>query len=220
MDIHCRQLITFNGVGRAGKTLMAFNLANAGYGERVQAYNVRSRFKKEIYDTLDRTQDETNVELYGIGTLGWVACNFHLHQRKMLKEGKQLIFDHYLADYIVEILGDFDDLNALKKFVNDLGMPFLDIGYHFYLDISYETYLKRADRVDLKGRPFSEEQSVPEDIFTFRRQRYLKLCSDGGEENHLIYIDANVSASEVLQSIVGYLIEIERKIERKKNCSS
>lgn len=135
-------IITLNGFKCSGKTTLSKMLSENGYGRYSCFFSLRDHFGSDFYDALNRN-DIREPELMGASALGWFTADFH--KRKMF-DAESLVLDSYLADYYVQVIGNWDISHyekALTFIENQLNIPSLDDGIHFYLSIDYETYLER-----------------------------------------------------------------------------
>lgn len=204
---HGNQIFSLNGTGRSGKTTIAEKLEADGKGIRVLPYLLRDRFEKIVYRTLDRTDEERNIDVFGVGGLGWMVAEYHWRIKPFLSKGEIIIFDHYLFDCIVDNLPDFENMDIFAEFVQESALPQINRGNHFFLDIvDYAVYEERANRFE---DPSKELNVTPESIFYERRERYLKFC----EQKWLIRVDATTSIEETYQEILGYFPRAKRDIE-------
>ena len=185
-------VISFSGPGRAGKTTLSKMLASEGYGIYVTLYTLRDYFERKVYHALERSPDQRNIDVFGVGTLGWMLAEFHWRVKDYLNEGQTIICDHFFFDYHVEMMPESESIDSLHLFLRSTAAPRVDRGCHFYLDIDFETYLKRSDREGI-----TELNTIPEQIFEERRERYLKLC----KTEKLIYIDAMTTIEETYNAI-------------------
>lgn len=109
--------------------------------------------------------------------------------------------------HLIDNLPDFQDMDTFAEFVQVSGLPQINRGNHFFLDIvDYATYQARADRF---SDPNKELNVTPESVFYERRERYLKLC----EQNWLIRVDATTSIEETYQAILEYFPRTKRDVD-------
>lgn len=195
-------IISLNGCGRAGKTTQAQLLCEAKIGVHAPLWTVRDKFDRDVYAFLGHDPERRALEILGAAGMAWIGFEYHWRIKPLLLEGYTVILDHYLADYYVESLVDCPDISVLESFVRHARLPRFEHGFHFYIDINYDTYRDRADRKDLiGGGPLTHEIEVPEHIFNDRRNQYQKLVNSG----HLIKIDGMQSKEDVHNEIVGRL---------------
>ena len=187
-------IISFFGNGRSGKTTLATHFSeqidNSMY---VYVHTLRDYIGQSFYSTLERTEEQFNVEIDGIPSIAWFAVDWYWRILPCLLEHDAIpIFDHYGGD-IFAIIPDatLDDFRLLLRY---LGIPGFRGGSHFYLDIDYETYKERA----LKK---SGTDLIPEEFIEQRRGRYQELCDAG----YAIFIDATQNLDVVIASIDAHL---------------
>ena len=192
--------ISFSGISRSGKSTQSLRLAKAGMGEYMLFHTLREYMNEVLFSSFAEHEI-----LIGHGSLAWFVCDFHWRAKPLVMNGKVLIFDHYLPDYFAQCLPDSVTVKDFTEIVQYLCLPYFRCGRHFWLDISYETYLSRAERVDpLTGERIVDE-TVPRESFEGWRSRYIMLC----EETDLIRLDGNRSEDEIF----NYL---ERKLAEKQ----
>ena len=202
-----KNIISFNGQGRAGKTTLAKRLAEAKSGPDTEylyvlSHTLRDDFKKKFYDQLERKDERIKysdgrcqtlleVEVLGIPSLPWLVADFHWRLKPLLLNGSIIVFDHYLGDYYADMLPD-GYAEKFQSFVKEnLAIPHFEHGTHFYLDIDYDTYQARSNR------PEVEWFTVDEKLFDERRNRYLELCN----LEYLTCIDATEDLDTVFEKI-------------------
>ena len=194
--------ITLNGQGRSGKTTIAKRLAGEGYGAFVNLYGFRDKFFDDIYSHLERTEHQQDKEVLGVGTLAWVIAQFYKDTIYFVDPEEVLILDHYILDYVVQILPDLppSSFDMINNFLFYCQMPRMNRSLHFYLDIDYDTYLSRTERKDLDGETdLVELRDVPYDIFEDRRSRYLEYCE---LHEHVLKVDAMCSEDDTYNTIL------------------
>ena len=198
-------IITLNGQGNSGKTTIAQLLADKGIGINVNLYKTRDRFYRYVYQHLDRTQEQCNVEVYGIPSLAWIALEFQQHLRPVLNAGMRVILDHYIGDFMADMLPDMKDMNGLKEFMKSVVyLPWLTKTRSFYLDIDYDTYIERhteRKHVIEENVKVAAENFVPETLFDERRQRYRSYV----DEDLLIEIDATEPVDAIVAEILKHI---------------
>ena len=206
---HPSWLVTFNGQGSSGKTTLAQRMEKEELGTEINVYKTRDRFQRDVYDHLGRAQEEMNTEVFGIPSLAWLALEFHWHIKPLLNAGHVLILDHYLGDYIADMLGDLQDLGIFKTYIDSISLPWFHKTVSFYLDIDYETYVERHTARQhrlAKSAEIAKENFVPENLFDQRRERYKKLVEMG----YLIALDAT-------QEIDTIFYEAKKRFQREFN---
>lgn len=199
-DKRPKWLITFNGQGNSGKTTIAQMLEAEGIGLSFNIYNARDRFQRYTYNFLERTPEQQNIEVFGIPSVAWIATEFHRHVKPFLNAGQTVILDHYLGDYIVDMLEDLKDIEHFKKFVKYIQLPWLSKTISFYLDIDHDTYIDRHSQREhalKENDEIAESNFVVEKLFDARRKRYQKLVEAG----YLKKIDATADTQTVLEKV-------------------
>lgn len=197
---HPSWLITINGQGSSGKTTLCQKLEAEGVGIEFNMYKTRDRFQREIYDKLQRTQEEMNAEVFGMPSLVWQALEFHWHVKPLLNAGHTMILDHYLGDFIADMLPDLQDLKAFETYVTSIQLPWFHKTISFYLDMDYDTYIERhtsrKHRLK-KSTEIARKNFVPEKYFDDRRKRYRKLVELG----YLFEIDARQNIDTIFSEV-------------------
>lgn len=189
-----KNIITFNGQGRSGKTTQAEQLVKLDTNKYIYAmsHTLRDNFKKNFYEQLARSDQQLQQEILGIPSLSWLTADFHWRIKPLLLRNFTIVFDHYLGDYYADMLPNGTAENFQCFVRKNLAIPHFEHGTHFYLDIDYENYKKRADR------PESEWFSVDsKDLFEERRARYHELCN----LEYLTCIDAKENEETVAKRI-------------------
>ena len=196
-----KNIITFNGQGRSGKTTQAERLVNLDMNKYiyVMSHTLRDNFKKNLYGQLTRSDHQLQTEVIGIPSLAWLTADFHWRIKPLLLNGSIIVFDHYLADYYADTLPNGTAKNFQHFVQENLAIPHFKHGTHFYLDIDYDTYQKRGR--NRKGTEWSTVGS--KDLFEERRARYKELCDMG----YLQCINANEDESTVTKNIQTFLSE-------------
>ena len=178
--------ISFNGQGCAGKTTNAVKLAKQGVGEYIYTFKLRD----EIPDYL---KDDTFRDIRDI-VFPWLAVDFHWRMKPLVRQGKCLIFDHYLGD--IWIGTGANDVDSMRKTIYHLEMPYYNNGIHFYLDLPYDAYRHRLSIIGKKRL-----ETTKEEHYERNRNKYLRLC----DAEKLVYIDGNKSEKEVFDIIKKHL---------------
>ena len=197
------QVISLNGSGRSGKTTLAKMLAQDGIGTYTTLYTMRDFFHNEIYQRhLERSDEQRNVEVFGIASLGWMIAEFHWRVKPYLNEMRRVIFDHFFYDFYIECMPEFIDIKNFNLYLRCLLLPRFDRGVHIYCDIDYETYLERSSRPNIDNtKMVVEENMIPEHFFNERRERFINLCET---ESNLILVDTMQSIDDTYQTIRSY----------------
>ena len=194
-----QNIITFNGQGRSGKTTLAKQLveekscSSTKNYRYVLSHTLRDEFLKKFYRRLARSDQQLQQEVIGIPSLAWLTADFHWKIKPLLLKDYIIVFDHYIADFYADMLPN-GTAESFQHYVRkNLAIPHFSHGKHFYLDINYETYLKRGN--ERKGTEWFSVGS--EDLFEERRSRYKELC----DLKYLICIDATACKNTVLEQI-------------------
>ena len=192
-----RNIIALNGSKCCGKTSIAGLLEKEGYGFAVNFCMTRDRFYDAFYQYLDR-EDMKEYEVYSASSLGWFALDYHWRVKRYADHSDLgIVFDHYLADYWIQMLGAPDAFESFTEIIGELGLPSFRHGHHFYLDIDYDTYLQRREQ-RLKRKPNSTDKDLIErELYDQRRETYMEFAAQG----YLIKIDATQSKEKVFKAI-------------------
>ncbi|MDE0017787.1 MAG: hypothetical protein OXU51_16510 [Candidatus Poribacteria bacterium] len=203
-------LITFNGQGSAGKTTISRALEAEGVGLAYNLYSSRDMFQRRVYNNLERTHEQMNVEVFGIPSIAWMGFEFAQLVRPFLNAQYRIILDHYIGDYIAEMLPDLEDFVHFKQFMEYVQLPWFSKTISFYLDIDYDTYVERHPERNhflKENARVAEKNFVPESLFDARRERYEKMVRAG----YLIKIDATTDTQTVLEAVKNEIAKRRRK---------
>ena len=201
-----KNIISFNGQGRSGKTTQAKCLVKAKSDSGMEkcfyvlCHTLRDNFKKNFYGQLAHSDQQLQQEVIGIPSLPWLVADFHWRIKPLLLDDYFIVYDHYLADYYADILPNSSAKNFQSFVKENLAIPHFKHGTHFYLDIDFDEYQKRGQ--NRKGTEWFTVNS--KDLFEERRVRYQELCDLG----YLQLINANADKSTVFE-------DIQRILERR-----
>ena len=222
-------IITFNGQGLSGKSTQSKRLVESDDRKykRIHSYTLRSVFREEIYNALGRKetcitypeghcQTLYEVEVLGIPSLAWLTACFHKEVKPRQEENYIVVLDHYIGDFYTNMLTCFDP-DKFQCFVKDhLGIPHFKQGIHFYLDIDYDTYLDRWEKVEEAEPHKRRELKVEKEDFEARRGRYKELCDKG----YLEYINAvDVSGLDEKESVNEVTKKIKSVVNKQLGCA-
>ena len=192
-----RHVIALNGSKCCGKTSIANLLEEAGYGFVINFFETRDMFYNELYQYLDREHLKQH-EVNGASSLGWFALDYHWRVKRYADhKGLNMVFDHYLADYWVQMLGAPNAFEAFTTLIMNLQLPSFQHGHHFYLDIDYDTYLHRREQRHKELPDIPDTRIIERDLYERRRSHYRKLVDAGW----LTEIDATQSKEKVFKAI-------------------
>ncbi len=176
-------------------------------------YRCRDGFQRKLYDNLERTHEQRNVEVFGIPSFAWMGLEFHYRVKAFLNAGQPVISDHYLGDYYADMLEDLDDLALLETCVKHIGFPWFTKTLSFYLDIDYESYLQRHEsREHLlpENTEVAKQNFVPEELFNARRERYHRLV----DANLLTLIDARKDVDTVYLEVKKVVLHAKTRYKK------
>lgn len=198
-----KRIIALNGSKCSGKSTIADLLVQKGYGFSVNFFGLRDHFDQFFYNHLNRKNLHLR-EVMAASSIGWFLADYHWKVLPYLEENNGVIFDHYLADYWVQILGEWKYYDKCKQFLIDMNLPTFDHGHHFYLDVDYDVYLeRRVKRLADKDFPHDYEDILPIELYNLWRVQYQKMVDEG----LLIKVDANKPAKEVRSDIEAVICD-------------
>ena len=193
------KIIGLNGSKCCGKTLIAEMLEDAGYGFAVNFFLLRDEFYNRFYTHLSR-EHLKQYEVNGASSLAWFALDYHWRVKPFADSTKRnIIFDHYFADYCVQILGssDYAFKSKFGEIISSLDLPALNRIHQFYLDIDYDTYLYRREQRHKELPDIPDTQIIKRDLYERRREHYKNIVKKGW----LIEIDATQPKEKVFKTI-------------------
>ena len=199
IDIEKTRVIGLNGSKCCGKTSITEMLEAAGYGFIVNFFLLRDDFYTRFYSRLNREHLKQH-EVNGASSLGWFALDYHWRVKPFADStGCNVIFDHYLADYCIQILGSSDYVlkSSFGKLINTLEIPAALGRNQFYLDIDYDTYLYRREERRKELPDIPDTRVIERDLYARRRSHYKRLVDEGW----LTEIDATQSKEKVFKTI-------------------
>lgn len=190
--------ISLNGSKAAGKTTLAHSLSQKGYGTYAQFFLERYEFQQKYLPVFYPNADLPHYKQYT--PLLCFALDWH-RRLKHIKDN--IIFDHYYADCIVQLMSA-KTVNTLLEFIEEYNLPSFTEGHHFFIDVDYDVYLQRRAKREKEHPEQRGHEIITQDSYSRRREKYMQLVDMG----YLIRIDANFDKKSVYGSVDNILGEI------------